>query len=215
VRPHFLVLLFVIAASCLTPVDVGAHDGGMDAGPLIDAGWTVDAGSCGIQASSTLPGVHLELHATSCVLSLSQDAGLVVPYSVVVDRPLEHFVPAAPYWYGADVANLVLDEEVSGNGQHYCVCDRGLPWRTCPLSDGGFEPRTGSCGEVTVPAGTWERTFSWTGYNWTGPSDTVNPLGAAFPPGTYTLTISTAPGSVADAGPGLSATATLQVVVTP
>jgi len=40
------------------------------------------------------------------------------------------------------------------------------------------------------------------GVNWTGPSDTGNPKGAPFPPGDYTLTVSTTPGTleVRDAG---------------
>jgi len=50
--------------------------------------------------------------------------------------------------------------------------------------------------------GTYARTFTWDGVNWTGPSDTGNPKGAPFPPGDYTLTVSTTPGTleVRDAG---------------
>lgn len=179
----------------------------------------VDAGLCVPESSSTLPHVRIELHPDGCVLTLSKNAALTIPYTVTVDQPVEGFVPAALYPYGAEVANLEVRESVSGTGQHYCVCDKGLPRWGCPASDGGIDERgysTGAaCGEVTIPAGTWSRTFTWTGHNWNGPSDTMNPLGAAFPPGVYDLKITTSPGSVADAGTGLAATATLRVAVVP
>ena len=42
---------------------------------------------------------------------------------------------------------------------------------------------------MTLRAGRYEGSFEWTGRNWYGPSDTGNPMGAPFPPGTYTLEI--------------------------
>ena len=41
----------------------------------------------------------------------------------------------------------------------------------------------------TVKKGTYTHSFTWDGRNWNGPSDTGQPKGPAFPPGTYTLTV--------------------------
>jgi len=49
---------------------------------------------------------------------------------------------------------------------------------------------------VTIKKGTYHATFTWDGKNWSGPSDTGNPKGAAFPTGDYHLDVS-AIGSVA------------------
>ena len=49
---------------------------------------------------------------------------------------------------------------------------------------------------MTLPAGQASGEFTWTGRSWWGPSDTGNPMGAPFPPGSYTLEVS-AVGTVA------------------
>ena len=42
--------------------------------------------------------------------------------------------------------------------------------------------------------------FEWDGTNWSGPSDTGNPHGAAFPPGAYELQVKAIGSLLADAG---------------
>lgn len=189
---------------------------GHDAGPLSDgpaADAPLDDGqaqpdaptTCVLEQSSTLPHVHIAFTSTQCVFTLAQAAaGVTFTYDLVVDQDVPDFVPGKPYWYGSNAANLVLDEQVSGGGQGYCLCDQGLPLPQCPTEDGGLgmvpNSPTGPCPAVTIPAGTYHRSFHWDGRNWTGPSDTGNPEGAPFPAGDYTFEVSTAAGSVGDAG---------------
>jgi hypothetical protein len=129
------------------------------------------------------------------------------------------FVPARVYSYSSTVANLVLDPDIRGGSQLYCLCDQGLPAPLCPLDDGGVvftqdAGQFGGCPAVTVPAGTYHGVFTWDGRNWMGPSDTDNPEGSPFPPGDYAFEVSTEPGSIGDAG-ALSATAKLPIRVVP
>jgi hypothetical protein len=73
---------------------------------------------------------------------------------------------------------LYMLERVEGDGQAYCVCDNGL----CMDPD---DP------PFTLKAGEYPATFAWDGVNWNGPSDTNNPKGPQFPPGTYTVEVVT------------------------
>ncbi len=222
----------------LLPVLLLAACGGATAassGGVAEASTTPDAGydgpdvsfdatpppQCILEQSTTLPHVHVVFHAPECVFTLAQAAaGITFAYDLVVDQDVPGFVPASPYWYGSNAANLVLSESISGGGQSYCVCDQGLPYPECPVDDGGVAPPDGgpgqgSCGPVTIPAGVYHRTFAWDGRNWSGPSDTGNPEGAPFPPGDYELDVTTAPGSIAGVGSGLAAKGRFLVRLTP
>ncbi len=188
----------------------GDHDAG-DAGSTVDPG---DAGACSITATSSLPHVQIVFQSgTSCVYTLAQAAAkIAIPYDVVVDQDVPDFAPASPYWYGANASVLEVSQVLSGAGQQYCLCDQGLPYPTCPSDDGGTAPVRNdvSCGPSTIRAGTYHQVFTWDGRNWDGPSDTLSPEGPAFPPGDYDLVVSTAPGTLDDAG-SVSASATFQV----
>lgn len=197
-----------LVALCGCEVPSGKADGGA----LSSTRWD---GGCEVSAVSTLPHVRLVISPAACSLSASAASpSLTVHYEVIVEAAVEGFVPGRPYAYGVDVANLALSEVLSGQGQTYCLCDRGPPYSRCPLPDGGEELARSQCGPVTIPAGTYPRTFTWNGRNWQGASDTGTPYGPPFPPGEYLLTIRTAPGSVPDAGVDLDAVGTLKVVVT-
>ena len=85
------------------------------------------------------------------------------------------------------------------------------------MSPRPFAFRTGLCPRgplptVTLHAGTYANTFSWSGRNWSGPSDVSNPMGAAFPAGDYPLTVS-AKGT--HGGTNFVVTATLTIHLTP
>ena len=70
---------------------------------------------------------------------------------------------------------------------------------------------------VTLAPGTYPATFTWQGNNWSGPSDTGNPMGPPFPPGTYTLTV-TARGQLQDtsgATTPFSVESTLDITLVP
>jgi hypothetical protein len=81
------------------------------------------------------------------------------------------------YCYQPGPSGLMVFERLSGSGQDYCLCDRGLP-------------NPGYCGQsTTLHAGVYSAAFTWDGRNWTGPSDTNNPKGDYFPAGSYRLDI--------------------------
>jgi hypothetical protein len=67
----------------------------------------------------------------------------------------------------------------------YCLCDTGR----CGLGDS----------PVDLVAGVYEESFEWDGREWSGPSDTQNPKGDPFPPGTYQIRV-TAAGTHRDDG---------------
>jgi len=148
--------------------------------------------TCQLEEVSDLPGVHIHVKAENCVFTLAQArAGISIPYEIVVDHDLE-VVPKAPpgsYCYQPGPSGLLVGAILKGSGNQYCLCDQGLPYATF-------------CSQPSaVRAGVYSATFDWDGVNWFGPSDTVNPKGAPFPPGTYRLDI-TAKGLRAEADAG-------------
>ena len=222
----------LVTSACGGTTATSSPDGGK---PVVGDDTAVDSGApelpdsgpdrndapvtCLLGSSSTLPHVRIVFGATNCVFTLAEVAAkIAIPYDLVVDEDVPGFEPASPYFYGSSAANLVLNEGVTGGGQGYCLCDQGLPAPQCPLDDGGLAQvgggSTGACPTVTLPAGTYQRSFTWDGRNWGGPSDTDNPEGPPFPPGDYELDVSTAPGSIDDAG-ALSATAKLRIRIVP
>jgi hypothetical protein len=162
--------------------------------------------ACVLEEKSSLPHVHIVSKATKCVFTLAEArAGIAIPYDVVIDQDVPGFSALHPYPYGANVSALSVSEELRGGTQSYCLCDQGLPYASCPEPDGGIvHPQGGGpCDPVTLKKGVYPQVFAWDGVNWTGPSDTSNPKGPPFPPGDYTLTISSAPGTIAgDASTG-------------
>jgi hypothetical protein len=131
--------------------------------------------------ASTLPSVTIEFPTQSCTFTLAQAAaGIQVAYQVVVTQDTPGIIADTQDAGGCgspDSSGIIVFEDLSGNGQHYCLCDTGL----CPGP---------SDIPVTLPAGTYPATFSWSGTNWGGPSDTGQPMGPPFPPGDYTLEVS-------------------------
>jgi hypothetical protein len=146
---------------------------------------------CDLSASSNLPGVSIQFPEASCSFSLTQAAaGLQIAYQVVVARPLNGVHPT-PTDDGRcqtpGASELIVGFDLSDDNQRYCLCDVGL----CQA-----QPFT-----TALAAGTYAATIAWDGRNWSGPSDTGNPEGAAFPVGTFQLTLS-ASGTWADPDAG-------------
>jgi hypothetical protein len=136
---------------------------------------------CRLGESSNLPDVSIHILRDDCTFTLAEArAGISVPYEVTVANDVEQVVvtPAAgTYCYQAGTSGLLVFENLGGGGQHYCLCDRGLPNRSyCE------QP-------ATLHAGVYSAAFTWDGRNWTGPSDTNNPKGEYFPVGAYRLDI--------------------------
>ena len=143
----------------------------------------VPPGTCAGVGTSTLPGVCIRIEPQDGLTSLeAAAAGISIPYTVIVEAPLDDVVPMpqdAGQCGAPGPSGLIVFERLQGGGQVYCVCDEGL----CAGPDS--TPRT-------LAAGMTEGAFEWTGRNWTGPSDTGNPVGEPFPAGIYTLTVSAA-----------------------
>ena len=105
-----------------------------------------------------------------------------------------------------DDAGLIVSYRISGAAQSYCLCDTGFCAPQTPVT--------------TTVVGSHARQIPWDGRNWSGPSDTNNEQGAAFPPGTYTITL-TATGTRQTADAGLDAggtfavTASRSITITP
>jgi len=164
---------------------------------------------CGTTIDSDLPGVSITFSTSACSWTLAEAAaGLKFGYQVVVEDDLPGVLPKPQDagWCGQPgPSGLITFGRVNGNDQNYCICDTGL-------CQGPSEV------PVTLKAGTYDGVFEWDGVNWGGPSDTGNPKGEAFPPGTYTLTIS-AKGTWEDPAAGVmppfTVTGTFVVNLTP
>ena len=138
-------------------------------------GTPTDPFTCGDPPPTELPGVSFDFSGVPDTITLAEAAaGVLFRYSVLIEENL-HGVISFPLDAGgcADpgVSGLKVLEVISGGGQMYCLCDTGL------------------CGPQIEPMdlveGSYKAAFEWTGRNWSGPSDTSNPMGPPFPPGRY------------------------------
>jgi hypothetical protein len=159
-----------------TDMGGGTDMGGTDAAST-DAGNLV----CGTTEMSNLPDVSIEFPAQPCVFTLAQAAaGISIDYNVVVGATVTGVIPVPQDAGQCDqphTSGVILFENLGGGGENYCICDTGLCFPPPMIP-------------VTLNPGTYPGAFAWMGNNWFGPSDTGNPMGAPFPPGTYTLTVS-------------------------
>jgi hypothetical protein len=162
--------------------------------------------SCVLEETSTLPHVRFVMRSSQCTFTLEEAAsGIAIAYDLVVDEDVPGFVTGL-YPYPPDAARLQITAQLKGGDQSYCYCDRGLPYPLCPDADGGvYHPGPNAdggnwleqpCEPFTIPAGIYHQTFTWSGRNWSGPSDTADPMGNAFPPGEYELEIRTNAGTL-------------------
>jgi hypothetical protein len=135
------------------------------------------ATACASPSVSSLPGVSIQFPLQPSTFTLAEAAhGIAFTYDIVVASDVPQVVPDPQGACGLpDSRGLVVHEVLSGNAQHYCVCDQGR----CAQSQS----------QGTVSAGTYRHTMVWDGRNWNGPSDTGNPEGPPFPAGDYTLTV--------------------------
>ena len=135
---------------------------------------------CEVEVSSTnLDGVEIRFPGT-CRWSIDKvREGIEIPYEVVVEQKVGGVIPHTNRADSCDRpgdSGLITSAEFTGNDQRWCRCDSGL----CTGPED--EP-------VTLEPGTYRNTIEWEGRNWTGPSDTGNPKGEPFPPGTYELSV--------------------------
>lgn len=123
--------------------------------------------------------VSIQFPKDEYVFTLAEVAkGVRFEYRVVVRRDFEGVVPRAQDTgraAGPGSSGLYPFEKISGDGQSYSLADIGLG-----------QPKDSPRG---IQKGTHLLSFDWDGKNWAGPSDTSNPKGPPFPPGTYQLTV--------------------------
>ncbi len=142
-------------------------------------GTPTDQFFCGDPLLTGLPGVSFDLSGNPRTITLAEAAaGVSFRYAIVIEHDIDG-VFSRPLDGGRcdqpDASGLRILERIHGDRQVYCLCDTG---RCLPMTD-----------VTDLRAGRYEATFEWTGRNWWGPSDTNNPMGDAFPPGTYTFEI--------------------------
>jgi hypothetical protein len=115
--------------------------------------------------------------------------GIKIPYEIVVADDIPGVAPMPPgpsFNTPAGKSGLYPYIRITGNDQVYAPLDYGL----------GAPPEPQF---QALKKGTYAASFDWDGRNWQGPSDTGQARGAAFPPGTYTITV-TAVGRVKAGG---------------
>jgi hypothetical protein len=183
---------------CFLTADAAVRDAALDTGadtsptlgdsaqPLLGDSGLADAPSaadgislCSGPVTSDLPGVSFDFPDDRCTYTLQEVAkGIVMRYELNILQSLAGIHPT-PTDYGGcqtpDASGLIVGFEVAGSSQRYCLCDVG------PCMRQTFNSR--------LLVGTHPGEIRWDGRNWLGSSDTGNPEGAAFPVGTYTLTL--------------------------
>jgi hypothetical protein len=136
---------------------------------------------CAGIGSSNLEGACIWFPEATGSWTLAQAAaGIEVPYAVIIEAEIPKVIPRAQdagHCTQPGPSELDVFEQLEGNGQSYCECDSGL------CAGPSEDPRT-------IPAGQTAQMFRWTGTNWSGASDTNNPLGPPFAAGVYTLKVS-------------------------
>lgn len=156
-----------------------------------------------LQTSTAALDTTLELVNWPCKFTQAQArAGIQFPYRLVVYKALTGVHPTGNDGSCAqpDASGFVVSYRISGNNQSYCLCDTGL-----------CAPRT----LTTAPTpGIYDGSFTWSGENWTGPSDYGAPKGPAFPPGTYTVSVSASGTIDVDGGIPMPFNANSQTLIT-
>ncbi len=185
----------------------------VDAGPSADVPADTGPFTCNPQYSGTIPGAKFDFSKTPCQYSIAKAKGqFPLPYDLIVNEStMVHITDTnigqcAPANVFGGLATFVhIDGIGDGNYFEWCMCDIG----NCP------PPK-----DITYAAstpGTFTHNFVWDGNVFNGPSDTGNKSGPAFPPGTYTMTV-TSQGTFKHADgteDGFYATAKLDILLTP
>ena len=147
-----------------------------------DSSPDVPVSACAPTYEGSIPGAILDLSKTPCAFSISAAKGVFnLGYKLSVESAQKLSVggdlggcpPQASSIHGG----IATFEQVGGNSQKWCLCDTGL---CAPVKP----PFTAST------PGSYDVAFTWDGMNWSGPSDTGNKPGPAFPAGSYTFSVS-------------------------
>ncbi|WP_437589423.1 hypothetical protein [Sorangium sp. So ce1000] len=168
------------------PSSGGDDDGSGGCGEGSGCGALPDEPCAVRDVEGTIPGVKISIESSRCAYHQGEPAEFI--YTVTTDASVPPIDVAASTGCGlcvkptSDPLSLV-SYKISGlswaadpEPQLYCLCDVG-----CCAPD---EATT-----VQVDATTATQTIRWSGRQWTGPSDTSNPEGAFFAPGSYDVEV--------------------------
>ncbi|XYH97554.1 hypothetical protein ACMHYB_59000 [Sorangium sp. So ce1128] len=177
----------------------GGNDGGSanagSGGDCEGCGGCGSGGGCGFppdepcavrDVEGTIPGVKISIESSRCAYHEGEPAEFI--YTVTTDSSVPPIDIAASTGCGrcvepsADPLSFV-SYKISGltwaadpQPQLYCLCDVG-----CCAPD--------EAATVQVDATTATQTIRWSGRQWNGPSDTSNPEGDFFAPGSYEVEV--------------------------
>jgi len=142
-----------------------------------DAGAFWSCERCAVVETSDLDGVVITFPDPVCSFTLEEvAAGISIPYEIRVTEA--HTVTPTSQQNGCDEpgpSGLRPFPRIHGNDQEYCLCDVGLCADTTMTTE--------------VATGVYEGTIEWEGRNWSGPSDTGNPMGEPFGVGGYDVEV--------------------------
>ncbi|WP_437927074.1 hypothetical protein WMF37_49945 [Sorangium sp. So ce291] len=150
-------------------------------------------GGCGLppdepcavrDVEGTIPGVKISIESSRCAYREGEPAEFV--YTVTTDSSVPPIDIAASTGCGrcveptsdplSFVSYKISGTSFRGDPQTYCLCDVGC----CPPDESAT---------VQVDATTATQTIRWSGRQWNGPSDTSNPEGDFFAPGSYEVEV--------------------------
>ncbi|WP_437876404.1 hypothetical protein [Sorangium sp. So ce513] len=160
--------------------------GGCSEGSGSRCGDPLDEPCAVLDVEGTIPGVKISIESSRCVYRSGEPAEFV--YTITTDSSVPPIDVAASTGCGRCVEPTsdplsFVSYKISGltwgadpQPQLYCLCDVG-----CCAPDEAVT--------VQVDATTATQTIHWSGRQWTGPSDTSNPEGAFFAPGSYDVEV--------------------------
>ncbi|WP_437505950.1 hypothetical protein [Sorangium sp. So ce1099] len=158
--------------------------GGCDDGSGGGCGLPPDEPCAVRDVEGTIPGVKITIESSRCAYREGEAAEFV--YTVTTDSSVPPIDIAASTGCGrcveptsdplSFVSYKISGSSFQGEPQSYCLCDVGC----CPPDESAT---------VQVDATTATQTIHWSGRQWNGPSDTSNPEGDFFAPGSYEVEV--------------------------
>ena len=147
---------------------------------------TLPNGPCAVEGvTGSVPGVTLAIRGASCVVP--RGSGATFTYEVTTDGTVPAITVLGSgggcgpcHGFSTDPGSFLFAriEGVSPGGeqQSYCICDVGC----CPPTQDAT---------IVLSATTSSASYTWSGRNWAGPSDTGNPEGEFFVQGVYAVDV--------------------------
>lgn len=172
----------LLAIVALTGCEIGA--GSADEHPSFTQ--TLPDGPCAVEdVTGDVPGVTISIRSDACVYARGTAAAFHYEVTASATTPAIT-IPDSGGGCGdceghtTDPASFVRwsigGTSAGGESQDYCICDVGCcaPTQTATIQLDALESAA---------------TIDWQGREWSGPSDTGNPMGELFLPGRYDVVV--------------------------